>query len=239
MSKLSILIPIHNEEQILRQNVIMLRNFLKSNLKHAFRIILVTGQESRDSSPKIAKDLSEEFDDIINSDIIANGKAEKIINATMAYDSDFYAFIDADLPVELGEFLKIVQAVIYNKADIAIGSRYMGTKSSRPLMRKIASRTYNSLLRLTLNIKTNDACAGAKSWNSLSNNLFKQIKIKTWFFDTELLYRAFKKRLRVVQVPITYTDTRADSNINVFREGRHMGICLFKLWLNDIFGRTK
>ena len=63
MFMISVVIPDHNEERILKNNIEKLLVFLKSNISGEFQII-ISDNASTDKTPEIAKNLGEKFPEV-------------------------------------------------------------------------------------------------------------------------------------------------------------------------------
>ncbi len=210
---INILIPVYNEEKILKNNVLRLRNFLDNNLKNDYKLFIVDGK-SEDNTETIGRQLDKKHKNITYLKTNIKGKGAQLKKASLLIEGDYFAFVDVDFPIKFEEILQILDSLIKNKADFIIGSRNIGNKKiDRPAIRKITSKAYNKVARFMLNISLSDTQCGIKAWNSKINKIWMQVKDEKWFFDTELLYHSIKKGHKILEIPVSYSDRRKESKV--------------------------
>jgi hypothetical protein len=125
-------------------------------------------------------------------------------------------------------------------ADVAFGSRWLeaDTQTERQsILRQIAGRVYNLLLRAILGLNYKDTQCGLKAFTrEAAEKVFTRQKIERWGFDPELLFIAKKFRMKMVEVPVEWAhDDR--SKINPVVDGFKMGMEMLKIRWNGITGR--
>ncbi|MEM1577991.1 MAG: glycosyltransferase [Candidatus Pacearchaeota archaeon] len=204
MINISIVIPTINSEKFIQKTVNHIYNYLEKNKKKIgiknYEIILVP-QYSNDNTFDIIKKIVNKNKKVKAIFLYEKGKGNALNNGIKAAKNNFVLMIDDDLSYPIS-FLE--DAVKYcNKYDIIIGSRYI-KKPKLPLKRKIASIGYKILLRLFFNLKFKDTQSGLKLINK---KVFKKIgypKQKRYVWDTELLWKASKAKLKIYEVPIEY-----------------------------------
>ena len=227
IKKLLIIIPVYDEEKTLGISVPKLVELFKKNPFPKVNVqIAIAGRQSTDNTNAIATKLEKKYANVFFSKIDYPTKCGRIAKINLNTDYDFYAFIDADLPVDLKKFHEIIQAVVTDKADLGIASRYIpGAGQNRDPRRVFFSKAFNLLLRILLpKIKTHDSQAGAKAWNKkVAKEVIPKIDTTSYFFDAELLYFCFDQKLKVVEIPVHYEDMRNDSKINVLHDSWVMG----------------
>jgi len=123
-----------------------------------------------------------------------------------------YALIfemDADFshdPAALPQFLKEAE-----KADLVLGSRYnnrrLATKNW-PLRRILLSYTANLYARIVTGMPISDATGGFKCFRreALLALDFDHIRSNGYCFQIETTYKIWKKKMRVVETPIVFTE---------------------------------
>jgi dolichol-phosphate mannosyltransferase len=109
-------------------------------------------------------------------------------------------------PVELPRLL----AAVRDGADIALGSRYVpgGGVEDWPLLRRAISRGGCAYARMVLGVPVRDLTGGFKC---LTAEALRRIDYTTvgahgYAFQVELTYRALRRGLRVVELPITFRE---------------------------------
>ncbi len=95
-------------------------------------------------------------------------------------------------------------------ADVVIGSRYVrggGVRNWGPL-RRIVSRGGSLFARTVLRLGTNDLTGAYKVWRreALATTPWDRLHSGGYVFSIEMTYLADRRGLRVVEVPIIFTD---------------------------------
>jgi len=204
---ISIVIPVYNEELILKDNILKVFEFAKNNLADYDWQIIISDTNSTDKTSLIAKKLAEENSEIKYFYLKEKGKGLGVIKAWQAYPAKINIFMDADLATDLEALPKLIKS-IEEDYDIVIGSRHLrGSEVSRSLMRKTTSRILNIILRITLGVKVKDTACGFKAiTKKVLEEVVPRIQNQTWFFDTELLILAQKKNYKIKEIPIIWQE---------------------------------
>jgi putative flippase GtrA len=126
--------------------------------------------------------------------------------------------MDVDLSTDLRALLPLVAPLISGHSDLAIGTRLArGSNVVRGPKREVISRTYNQILRMSLQARFSDAQCGFKAIRKdAAERLLPQVQDQAWFFDTELLVLAQRDGLRIHEVPVDWTDD-PDSSVDIVR----------------------
>jgi dolichol-phosphate mannosyltransferase len=81
--------------------------------------------------------------------------------------------------------------------------------TKQPLLRRIASRGFNILIRTVLNLQYKDTQAGAKIFKKQAiDSILPEISASGWAFDVHLLYKIKKKNYTIKEIPIEWRDTK-------------------------------
>ena len=97
----------------------------------------------------------------------------------------------------------------------------------------MAGKVFNFLCRLGLGITVSDSQCGFKLFErEAARSIFSRSTIEGFCFDVELLFIAGKKRLRVAEVPVTWSDDRS-SRVRLLKDSLGMFLGLMEIRLND------
>lgn len=208
--RLTVVVPVYNEEVDLPKNVPILYSFLKKNLtgKYNWKIVIADNGPSTDNTPMLAKRLAKKYPEIKYVSMNQAGRGNALKKVWLKDSADILAYMDVDLSSELKYFLRLI-GEIEKGADIAIGSRLLSGSRvyGRTLTREVLSRGYNLIIKLMFWVKFHDAQCGFKAINQrVAKIILPLVKDKTWFFDTELLILAEKSGFRISEVPIVWRD---------------------------------
>ncbi len=214
--KVSIVLPVYNEEKVLEDSVKKILDFVKGMDEYNTEIV-IADNASRDKTLEVAKRLSENFKNVRYIHLDQKGRGRALRKAWSESNADIMCYMDIDLSTDLEYLPRLVNA-IRNGYDVATGSRLIaGANVERSLKREILSRGYNLLLKIFLNVGFLDAQCGFKAINrKVVREVIPKIKDQEWFFDTELLVRAERSGLRVVEIPVRWSEGR-DSKVHIFK----------------------
>ncbi|MCJ7424441.1 glycosyltransferase [Candidatus Bathyarchaeota archaeon] len=225
--RLSIVLPVYNEASILRQNVESIEK-VASQITRDYEIIIAEDGCS-DETSRIAADLSVNSSRVIHLHSDRRlGKGLALKRALKACEGRIVTFMDADLSTSLDHLHDVVK-LVDNGYDVVIGSRHSrGSCTRRPLFRAIASRTYNVLVRFLFRDSVLDHQCGFKGFNrQVLNDVLDETAENGFLFDTELILRLKLKRLRMIEIPVRWTETgERNSKFRLIPDG---AIMVFKL----------
>ena len=126
------------------------------------------------------------------------------------------AYLDVDLSTDLAALPPLVAPLLSGHSDISIGTRLgQSSRVSRGPKRELISRSYNFLLRRTMQVGFSDAQCGFKAIrNDVARRLLPHVEDNGWFFDTELLIIAERSGLRIHEIPVDWVDD-PDSRVDI------------------------
>jgi glycosyltransferase involved in cell wall biosynthesis len=210
-----VVIPVYNEQEVLAASVRTLRDYLSQHFTFAFEVT-VADNASIDATLQIANALSSEFPEVEVLHVDRKGRGRALRAAWSRSVADVVAYMDVDLSTDLSALPPLLEPLLEGRADLAIGSRLAaGAEVTRGLKREVISRSYNILLRTLLGVGFSDAQCGFKAGRREAiQPLLAAIEDEAWFFDTELLYLAQRRKLSVHEVPVCWTDD-PDSRVDI------------------------
>ncbi len=138
---------------------------------------------------------------------------------------DYIFEMDADFSHNPADLIRL-----YNKAeegyDVVIGSRYVkgGKVVNWPFQRIFISYGASVYTRMITQIPVKDATAGfiCYSRHALESINLDDVRFQGYAFQIEMKYRAWKKGLKIAEVPITFIDrTKGESKMSkgILKEG--------------------
>lgn len=149
--------------------------------------------------------------------------------------------MDADLSHNPNDLPSLIAPVRENRADLAIGSRYInGVRViDWPLSRLILSYGAGMYTRAITRLPVQDVTAGFKCYHRrvLEAIDLDRVKSNGYSFQVEMKYRAWRKGFRLTEIPIVFTErSEGQSKMSkaIVREAA------FKVWelrLRDLFGK--
>jgi len=117
--------------------------------------------------------------------------------------ADIVVHFDADDQFKAEEIPSLIAPIVNGQADAVFGSRFLGS-ANFPFTKRFIIMPIARLANRLFGIKMSDPQSG---FRALNKETLAQIKIENrgMAHCTEILYKTFKTKARVVEVPITVT----------------------------------
>lgn len=133
------------------------------------------------------------------------GRGRALTRAFHVSGGRIFCYYDVDLATDMVHLGELVDA-IRSGCDVATGSRLMPeSKIDRDSRREVASRGYNTLVRMILGSSLYDHQCGFKAFSRESlEALLPSVHAPHWFWDTELLVLAQRYGFRVCEFPVRW-----------------------------------
>ncbi len=212
--QISIVIPVYNEEGILHSAVVDLRERL-SPLGWKYEIILAENG-SRDRTVELAKELAAKYPEVRSLSAGEPNYGKALRQGILKARGEIVLCDEIDL-CDTDFHQRAVELLASGRADMVIGSKLIGGASDeRPLLRHAASVFYTGLLRVLLGFRGTDT-HGLKAFRrSTLLPLVEACLVEKDVFASELVIRAYRGDLRVIEIPVRVIEKRPPS-INLFK----------------------
>jgi len=216
MSSLSIVIPVYNEENGIAEiieRVLGIKNKLVDvGVKDMELIVVDDG--SRDKTAQIAEN-TDSVKLIRHSRNRGYGAALK--TGFRQAKGKLIGFLDADGTYPPEYFPQLCNEAL-NGGEIVIGSRMAGTESQMPVTRRIGNIFFARLLSLLGRQKVTDSASGMRVFKR--EILEKVYPLPDGLNLTPIMStRAIHEGVKLVEIPIPYSERVGPSKLNVFRDG--------------------
>lgn len=215
MSEALVIIPTYNEKENIEK---MVRKVF--SLPAEFHLLIVD-DGSPDGTAQIVKDLQAEFQDKLHLEERSGklGLGTAYIHGFkwgLKRQYDYFFEMDCDFSHNPDDLIRLYIACKDGDAHVAIGSRYVrgGRVENWPVGRILMSYFASVYVRMVLWMNVMDTTAGFKCYKRevLETIELDKVKFIGYAFQIEMKYRAWKKRYRLVEVPITFTDRVAGAS---------------------------
>ena len=205
--KLSVLVPVYNEERTLEEVVRRVCDF------QIPKEIILVDDGSEDQSRKILTRLQEEnarAKDSLNQikvffQPVNQGKGAALKTALSHVTGDIVIVQDADLEYDPRDYPSLLAPIQAGQADVVYGTRFAGGGAHRVhfFWHSMGNRILTLLSNMLTNLNLSDMEVGYKLFRG---EVLKGIELKSkrFGFEPEITVKLAKKGCRFYEVPISY-----------------------------------
>jgi glycosyltransferase involved in cell wall biosynthesis len=188
-------IPAFNEEKTIAKVIILAQKYVDK--------VIVCDDGSTDLTGEIAKRLGAEV--VKHEKRMGKGSALRdLFRVIKKLNPDIIITLDADGQHDPDEIPRLIEPIKKGNADIVVGSRYVeGAKVDAPLYRRLGLSLINFINRKLTNSNINDTQSGFRAFTNELLNELEDVESNGFGVESEQISLAIKKKLRVVEVPIT------------------------------------
>ena len=221
----SVVVPVYNEARIVDDAITRIMHALE-DLGGDFEL-LVCENGSTDDTPALVSRLQREDPRIRlerlpepdSGGAMRHGIGACLHDRVVIFNIDFWSIDFARAAVDrLGT------------CDIVVGSKVMaGSDDRRPRMRRFLTRAFNSMLRSAFGFRGTDTHGMKAIRRSSVDPILARCVTSRSIFDTELVLRAERANLRIVEIPVVVREIRQPSYWSVVRRLPEVSWNLLKL----------
>jgi len=213
VADVSIVIPVYNEEGILREAVTELLEGL-DGVRTAlgapdlrFEVILAENG-SKDRTAELAEHLAAERPEIKTFSLGEPNYGKALRRGILEATGRWVVCEEIDL-CDLDFLRRALEHLRHGDCDMVVGSKAMkGASDERPLFRRAATRVINGMLRVALDFRGTDT-HGLKAFDRRALlPIVQACVIDRDLFASELVIRAGRDNLHVMEIPIRLHEKR-------------------------------
>lgn len=235
--KLSLLVPVYNEEKIIKDTLDKILKFFKTK-KYTWEVILIDDGSS-DATVKIANQVCKSEKKLRLIKLSKNlGKGGALREGFNSAKGEVAIYSDADLSVDLNYIDKFLEQL--EKYDVVIGSRRVkGAKIEvhQDGLRESLGRVFTFLTKTYLMLNIADFTCGFKGFTKKAySKIFSKSIVNRWAYDSEILFLAKKYNLSIYQYPVVWRN-RFDSRVRLSGVILESFVDLVKIRLYDLLGK--
>ncbi len=215
--KVTIVIPIYNEEGILRSSVVDLVDRL-AHLGFSYELVLAENG-SRDGTVSICEELHERFPQVHHFSVGQPGQGNygKALRQGILDARGEYVFCDEIDLCDTDFYTRALELLERGDADMVIGSKLAdGASDERPFVRHLGSLVINGMLRIALDFHGTDT-HGLKAFRHRTvAPIAERCIVDKDLFASELVIRAEREGVSIREIPVRVKEKREPST-HLFR----------------------
>ena len=152
------------------------------------------------------------------------GKGAAVRKGVLEARGDQIAMLDVDLSASPSS-LTVLRAAMSPGVSVVCGSRALSESvlpKPQGLLRRLSGSIFRELVRTYTGLNIRDTQCGCKLFDAnVIKPIFRSLKTEGFAFDVELLVRARQRELKIVEVPVEWSDAE-ESRVHLLRDGLRM-----------------
>lgn len=196
MPLFSIVIPVYNEKKTLRKILD------KINSVPLDKEIVIVDNFSTDGTREILREIERQRKARVIYHPRNLGKGTSVRVGINEAKGEFIVIQDADLEYDPRDYLKLIKPLLNNQADLSLGARFIASRSGL-FIHQLGNRFLTGLINFLFGSHLNDY---ATCYKLAKRQTFINLGLVSKSFDieVEIVCKALKNKLRIVEVPISY-----------------------------------
>lgn len=223
---LSIVIPVYNEEGLLRGSVLELEDKLR-HFGWSYELLLCENG-SRDRTVEIGRDIESEHPRVRMLSVGQPNYGLAMKQGILEARGTFVICDEIDL-LDTEFYARAMALLERSDTELVVGSKVMvGSNDQRPLFRRAATRVYNGMLRAVCRYPGTDT-HGLKAFRREALlETARRCILDRDVFASEFVIRAHREGKKVVEIPFAVREKRPPS-INLLKRVPHVVKSVAKL----------
>ncbi|MBN9123018.1 MAG: glycosyltransferase family 2 protein [Planctomycetes bacterium] len=232
--KLSVVIPVYNEERWLAE---LVRRVQAVPIP---KELILVNDFSKDNTPAILAQLEKQYDNVRVFHQPKNmGKGAALREGFKHCTGDLVIVQDADWEYDPAEYPKLIQPILDGRADVVIGSRFIG-EQHRVLYywHSVGNKVLTTLSNWCTNLNLTDM---ETCYKVFKREVIQGITLKSnrFGFEPEVTAKIARKRKgqppwRIFEVPISYSGRTYEEGKKIgMKDGFQALYCIIRYWLWD------
>jgi glycosyltransferase involved in cell wall biosynthesis len=209
--KLTVAMPVYNEERTLREIVERVRA-VPLDME-----IVIVDDCSTDGTHEILKELEKLPEVRVLYHQFNHGKGAALRTAFLYAQGDVVIVQDADLEYDPSDYIELVRPIVEGKTDVVYGSRFLGEAIRDPsFVHRLGNRVLTGLSNMLTGQRLTDM---ETCYKVFRREVLAEIDIKQdrFGFEPEITAKLARRKQRILELPIRY-------NGRSYEEGKKIGL---------------
>ena len=218
---ISIVIPLYNEGNSIKEVIKRIPNHLKTE-------IIVIDDGSTDNSVRIVNEIKNEYIKLIRHKI-NKGYGAAILTGFSHARGNIVITMDSDGQHTPEEIPNLIEPIINNRADVVVGSRYLGKLFFKvPIYTRIGEHIINLFLWLLYRQRIGNNQNGFRAFKREVIEKLKVMNHTGMAFTTEILFKCASNSYKLYEIPMTANAREyGTSYVRVFKVFKSIFSCIF------------
>jgi glycosyltransferase involved in cell wall biosynthesis len=209
MVKLSIIVPVYNECETMRDILRQVRGVkLEMQIDSGVEIklgkeIIVIDDGSTDGTREILIEEEKRGDLVLLLHKRNRGKGAAVRTGMAHSSGDIVLVQDADLEYDPRDYPTLLRPILEKRVMVVYGSRFLGPRKAMLFWHMLG----NKFLTLLTNVLYNAILSDMETcYKALDGDLARSLRLKSegWGIDAEITAKVLKRGHRIFEVPISY-----------------------------------
>ncbi|TFG12830.1 MAG: glycosyltransferase family 2 protein [Promethearchaeota archaeon] len=229
----SIIIPMYNEEHTIKEVIKSIPNHRK------YKIFIVDDGSNDKSLQKLKDCYNQNIEIVCHTKNLGYGAA--LITGFKHAMGDIILTLDCDGQHDPMEIEALIKPIIFNKADVTIGSRYLGSCNYKVPLYTRLGEFFIKIIMITIfhqkisNNQSGYRCFRREILNVIDNNLNSGMG-----FTTEFLFECAYHNLKIIEIPINLNSRKfGHSSVELVKLVKEIMNILLKYFLKKCNSRFK
>lgn len=196
--KLSVVIPVYNEENTIREIVRQVQAVPYE------KEIIVVDDCSTDGTWQQLQELADKGEIRLFRHKVNRGKGAACRTGLAQVQGDVVIIQDADLEYDPADYPILLEPITRGKSKVVYGSRFLGPHKAMYFWHTLGNKTLTLITNILFDTTLTDMETCYKVFTA---DIAHRLKLKSdrWGFDPEITAKILKTGNRIYEVPISYT----------------------------------
>ena len=198
--KLSVIVPVHNEESTIDE---LIRQVRAVDLGEVEREIVVVDDASTDGTPARLEAYRGDPGITLLRHEANRGKGAGIRTGLASATGDIVIIQDADLEYDPADYPRLIEPIVTGRADVVFGSRFRGSCENMAFKNWLANKILAWSATMLFGKRVTDEATCYKAFRAGVLRSF-DLECERFEFCPEVTAKTLRRGYRLVEVPINY-----------------------------------